>query len=77
MSALAPKPKGPSLAEVAAQQNQARLIAKQQARADQMEQSKVRKIAAQQNARRTGGLRMLLADREDAQLGLSDTLGIG
>jgi hypothetical protein len=71
------KPRGPSAAEIAAQQRQEARLTKQEKRADSQEASKQRQIAASQRARRTGGLRMLLADREDAQLGLKNTLGVG
>lgn len=71
------RPKGPSAEEIAAQKRQEARLAKQEKRADQQEASKQRQIAASQRARRTGGLRMLLADREDAQLGLKSTLGSG
>ena len=71
------KPRGPSAAEIAAQRRQEARLAKQEKRADAQEASKQRQIAAGQRARRTGGLRMLLADREDAQLGLKSTLGVG
>jgi|TARA_R110001599_G_scaffold45300_1_gene134014 hypothetical protein len=71
------KPSGPSAGEIAAQRRQEARLLKQEKRADAQEASKQRQISAGQRARRTGGLRMLLAQREDAQAGLKDTLGVG
>ena len=58
------------------QKKQEEILAKQEQRAEAQEASQSRRLSASARARRTGGIRMLLSpDRDDAQLGLSDTLG--
>jgi hypothetical protein len=69
-----PKPPKPDPAIAAAQAAQEARLAKQEKRAEQREASEERKIAASRNARRTGGIRMLLAQREDAQAGIEGGL---
>jgi len=66
-----PKP-DPAIA--AAQRAQEARLAKQELRADQREASEQRKISSGRAARRSGGVRMLLASREDAQAGIEGDL---
>jgi len=73
----ASKPAPIPVAATKTQDKQEERLAKQEKRAEEEEATKQRKIAASQRARRTGGMRMLLADREDAQTGLKTTLGVG
>ncbi|MGZ0247316.1 MAG: hypothetical protein ACKVH1_15395 [Alphaproteobacteria bacterium] len=78
MGGILSKPKAPapdpSIAE--SQRKQEEILAKQEARATQREGEEARKTNASRRARRTGGLRLLLnQERDDAQLGLTDTLG--
>ena len=70
----APKPPKPDPSIAAAQQAQEARLAKQEKRAEQREASEQRKISASRNARRTGGIRMLLAQRDDAQAGIEGGL---
>lgn len=69
-----PKPPAPDPSIAAAQRAQEARLAKQEARAEQREASEQRKISASRAARRTGGIRLLLAQRDDAQAGLEDNL---
>lgn len=71
-----PKPPAPDPAIAASQKKQEEILAKQEQRAEAQEASQSRRLSASARARRTGGIRMLLSpDRDDAQTGLSDTLG--
>jgi len=78
MGGILSKPKtpapDPSIAE--SQQKQEEVLAKQEARATQRQGEEARKTNASRRARRSGGLRLLMSqDRDNAQLGLTDTLG--
>jgi hypothetical protein len=71
-----PKPPAPDPSIAASQKKQEAILAKQEQRAEAQEASQARRLSSSARARRTGGIRMLLSpDRDDAQLGLSDTLG--
>jgi len=69
-----PKPPKPDPAIATAQKAQEARLAKQEARATQREASEQRKISSSQAARRTGGIRMLLASRDDPQAGIEGEL---
>lgn len=70
----APKVPKPDPAIAAAQKAQESRLAKQEARATQREASEQRKISSSQAARRSGGIRMLLASRDDPQAGIEGEL---
>ncbi len=70
----APKPPAPDPSIAAAQRAQEARLAKQEKRAEQREASEQRKISASRQARRTGGIRMLLAQRDDPQAGIEGGL---
>lgn len=70
----APKPPAPDPSIAAAQRAQEARLAKQESRAEQREASEQRKISASRSARRNGGIRMLLAQRDDAQAGIEGGL---
>jgi len=70
----APKVPKPDPAIAAAQKAQESRLAKQEARATQREASEQRKISSSQAARRSGGIRMLLASRDDPQAGIEGGL---
>ena len=70
-----PKPPRPDPRIAESQARQEALLAKQEARTLEREKAEARKLSARKRARRTGGLRLLLAgDRDNAMTGIDDEL---
>ena len=71
-SPMPPKP-DPRIAE--SQKRQEAILEKQEARTLEREKAESRKLSARKRARRTGGMRLLLAgDRDNAMTGIDDEL---
>ncbi len=70
-----PKPPRPDPSIAQAQARQEAILEKQEARALEREKAEARKLSARRRARRTGGMRLLLAgDRDNAMTGIEDEL---
>jgi len=68
--------KTPSMPAPAPDPEIAEVQARQEARVDEEERSKMAQIAARRRARQIGGRRLLLSPtREDAEKGIQETLG--
>lgn len=68
--------KTPSMPAPAPDPEIAEVQARQEARVDEEERSKMAQIAARRRARQIGGRRLLLSStREDAEKGIQETLG--
>ena len=67
-----PTPPAPDPSIAASQRAQEARLAKQESRADARESAENRRLSSQRRSRRTGGLNLLLADRDNAQAGLED-----